>query len=216
MQKNIHKWLYMCAAIAVLGYLAWPYGTLFRLYIALNTGDRDAVETAFVWPSVRNHMRADLNSFAKTLVTKTATKKINEANWIKNLSLTWKSAPAVDRISDILMTPDGIIALFENPNALACFTKALSPGTDGMAINKCYAAHIKAKAEVNKAFELSGPKFSRIAEKTNWAFFTGPLSFKLDVAHEGARIALNLERIGAGWKVTRISLPLKADIKPGV
>ncbi|MAF48137.1 MAG: DUF2939 domain-containing protein [Rhodospirillales bacterium] len=207
MSGRRQKILYAAAALAVLGYLAWPYASIFGFYQALKSADREAVEAAVAWPSVRAGMRADLNARARAAITRSAGRKLGPGGAVTGLRLSWDSAPLVDRIVDVLATPEGLIAMFREPQSLDCFAKALFTDLGAPAIEACRTSQVRASPAGNKDISLRGPNLPRIWEKTNWVFFTSPFSFKFDVLHENRRIVLLLERMGTAWKVVRISMP---------
>jgi hypothetical protein len=199
--------LYYTAALVVLGYLAWPYTSIFQFYLALKSADRDAVESHVAWPAVKDSLRAELQARARAAVTAAANRRLRPGGAIKSLELSWKSSPLIDRIVEVIATPEGLIALFKRPQSLDCFTNALSGGGRAPAIEACRTTHIRTSAAGKSEVPLRGPNLARIWEKTNWVFYTDPFTFEFDVLHENRRVVLVLERRGLTWKVVRLSVP---------
>ena len=59
--RRINVVLALVAAI-ILGWIAWPYYTLYELSVAVREGDSAALENRVEWESVRQGLRGDLNA----------------------------------------------------------------------------------------------------------------------------------------------------------
>ena len=83
--------------------------------LALKSADRDAVESHVAWPAVKDSLRAELQARARAAVTAAANRRLRPGGAIKSPELSWKSSPLIDRIVEVIATPEGLIALFNTP-----------------------------------------------------------------------------------------------------
>ena len=204
------------AALLIVLYVAWPYGTLLRFRAALKAADEPAVAGLVDWPSVRAGFREDLNRVAEAKVSRLFETALGERPSIKKIRLSWARASLVDRLADALATPRGFILLFDDPRALECVLRAREGPTSGgkseecrrleRAVSKTSRGDLPVEAE--RPYEFKGPNLRLLRKKIDYAFFTDPITFKFDVLHDGARVILVFRHRGFGWRLTRASLPL--------
>jgi|GEM_PF-4270104 len=196
------KWLYGLVACLALAYLASPYVSVGRFYIALDGANQTVLRDRVDWDSLRRGFRDDLNRFAtnaaENLVGGTAADKG------VMLSLTWKSLPLADEVAAVLATPRGLIALYDQSKAIGCMLGGLARG--GTSPQQCLERDRLPEARV-RHFKLAGPNFRRWGEKFHYAFFTDPFTFRLDLMHGDMRVVLVLVRHGLGWRVARLMVP---------
>ena len=205
--------------ILCLGYLLWPYGTVVALRGALKSADDVAVAGMVDWPALKSGLRDDL----KTRMISSTNQSLKEKIPGLSINMSFGSVSIVDRLVDTLATPRGLILLFNSPKALACALKSRQQGpqpTNTQPTNTQSAKHSAAcrallaatplPQSTRQDFSLKGPNMGRLWQKINYIFFTDPFTFKFDVLHENVRVILIFERVGWGWKLTRLSLPLDA------
>lgn len=189
-------------AVLVLGFLAWPYASLYGLFADLKAADVEAVRERVHWPDVRAGLKDDMDRFAKAAANKAAAK---EGIGGAKISLSWKALPVTDQIAGVFATPRGLIALFQNPGAFRCALKAIKTGEGGKAA-ACLIRQQEAALEKPEKTGVEGPNVARLWEKFDYAFFTGLFSFRFKVLHEGIPVTLDFSRLAAGWILVRISL----------
>ncbi len=188
--------------ILVLGYLAWPYASLYGLFADLKAADVDAVRERVQWPTVRAGMKDDIDSFAEAAVNKAAgEKRMGGAKF----TLSWKALPVADQIAGVFATPRGLIALFQNPGALRCALDAIKAANAGV-VAGCLKRQQEAALKKPEKTGLEGPNLPRLLEKFDYAFFTGLFSFRFKVLHEGIPVTLDFIRRAECWILVRISL----------
>ncbi|MCH7832548.1 MAG: DUF2939 domain-containing protein [Proteobacteria bacterium] len=207
--SRLQKWTTILAGCLTLAYLAWPYASLTRIYFYLKGGDEAQLRQQVDWASLRQGFREDLNRFALAGVSDLLGGRAKDRG--VRLSLSWSSLSITDQIADVLATPRGLIAIFDNSKEFRCVLRALDPGQKGMPLRKCMAKAAPASKGA-RSYPVQGPNIMRWIEKLNYAFFTDPFTFQLDVMHGTMRVILVLERQGMGWKVTRITMPFKKII----
>ncbi len=197
------KWLYGLVACLALAYLASPYVSVGRFYVALDDADQTALRDRVDWNPLRQGFRDDLNRFA----TNAAANLVGESAADKGvtLSLTWKSLPLADEVAAVLATPRGLIALYDQSKALGCMLGGFAGG--GSASPKQCLERDRLLDTRIRHFKLAGPNFRRWGEKFHYAFFTDPFTFRLDVVHGDMRVVLVLVRHGLGWRVARLMVP---------
>ena len=199
--------------VLCLGYILWPYGTVVALRSALKSADEVAVAGWVDWPALQSGFRNDLkkrmiSSANESLREKASGMKTGLKTGLK-IRMSFGSASIVDRLVDILATPRGLILLFNSPKALACALKShrgLEPTKQTVACRALLAVKPLPKPS-QQDFSFRGPNLRRLWQKINYIFFTDPFTFKFDVLHEKVRVILIFERIGWGWKLTRLLLP---------
>lgn len=202
--SRLLNWLYGLVAILALAYLASPYVSLGRFYIALDGADQMALRNKVDWDALRQGFRDDLNRFAgnaaDNLLGGTAA-----ANKGVKLTLTWKSLPLVDEVAVVLATPRGLIALYDQSKAIGCMLGAFA-GVVSTSPKQCLERDRLPDTRI-RHFKLAGPNIKRWGEKFHYAFFTDPFTFRLDVMHGDVRVILVLARHGLGWRVARLTVP---------
>ena len=212
--NRFRKWAYIIAGGLALAYLASPYVSLSGFYFALKGANQAALLEMVVWESLRKSMREDINQIVKSRMDKLLGDISGARGKGIQLSLGWSGLPLVDEVTNILASPRGLIALFDNTKTIRCVLRGLGPGDEKPEPGKCFESEALPEGKTRK-FQVEGPNFRRWFEKLNYAFFTDPFVFRLDVLHGGMRVVLILERQGAGWKVTRITIPFKELLAGG-
>ncbi|MGH6659919.1 MAG: DUF2939 domain-containing protein [Rhodospirillales bacterium] len=203
--SRLLNWLYGLVAILALAYLALPYVSLGRFYFALKSADQAALRDKVDWGSLRQGFRDDLNRFvgdtAETLLGRTTA-----ADKGIKLSLTWKSLPLADEVAAVLATPRGLIALYDHSKAIGCMLAGFAAGSERRSPEQCLERERPPDARIRQ-FKVQGPNIPRWYQKLHYAFFTDPLTFRLDVVHGDVRVVLVLARRGLGWRVVRLTVP---------
>ena len=206
--KRLTTWLYVVAMVLVIGYLASPYVSLFGFYFALKGADEAAISERVNWESLRQGIRDDFNQFASARAGDLVSGIAGMGDKNIKVSLSWSSLPLVDEVANILATPKGLIAIFDNSEEFQCALRSLSGGNKSLSPGKCLKDSTVAE-DKTRPYKLQGPNLRRWFQKLNYAFFTDPFSFRLDVLHENMRVVLLLERQRMGWVVTRLFIPFK-------
>ena len=200
--------LYALFVVLALGYLAWPYASLYGLYADLKAADAEAVRARVHWPAVRADLKNDLDRFAKAAVNKALARVGKKAGGAK-ISLSWNALPLSDQIAGVFATPKGLIVLFQNPGAFRCVLNAIRDGA-AEAVAACLRRQQETPLKKTDASGLQGPNVKRLFEKIDYAFFTGPFSFRLKVRHEDIPVTLDFSRRAQGWILVRATLSLEA------
>ena len=196
--------VYAFIIIAVLGYLVWPYASLYNLFTDLKSADVEAVREHADWSSVRKNLANDLEGFSKRAAGNAFATGTKGAR----ISLAWDALPIADEIAGVFATPQGLIALHRNPRAISCAVNALrSFRTE--AVSECLEIQRSAPAQEKQPGGFQGPNFSRLFEKFEYAFFTGLLSFRFVLLHEGIPVTLNFTRKAEGWLLVSIRFPFE-------
>ena len=194
--------IYALLAVLVLGYLAWPYVSLYGLFADLKAADVDAVRGRVHWPAVRAGLKDDMDRFAQAAANKAIGKG---GKGRAKISLSWNALPVTDQIAGVFATPRGLIALFQNPGALRCVLQAIKT-TEAEKAVACLKKQQEAPLKMPVKTGLEGPNLPRLFEKFDYAFFTGLFSFRFVVLHEGIPVTLDFIRQADGWILVRISL----------
>lgn len=198
------KWLYVVVACLALAYLASPYVALGRFYLALDGADQTALEKQVDWPSLRQEFRDDLNRFARNAADNALAGAAGDKG--VKLSLSWKSLPLAEAVAAVLATPRGLIALYDQSQAIACMLAGFAAGGESASPEQCLKRNHLPDTR-KRHFKVAGPNVKRWAEKFHYAFFTDPFTFRLDVVHHDLRVVLLLARRGLGWQVVRLTVP---------
>lgn len=203
--SRLLNWLYGLVACLALAYLASPYVSLGRFYFALKGADQAALQDQVDWGSLRQGFRDDLNRFADTTAENLLAGTAAADKGIK-LSLTWKSLPLADEVAAMLATPKGLIALYDHSKAIGCMLAGFAAGGERRSPEQCLECEHPPDVRTRQ-FKVQGPNISRWYQKLHYAFFTDPLTFRLDVMHGDVRVVLVLARQGLGWRVVRLTVP---------
>lgn len=206
--KRLTTWLYVVATVLLIGYLASPYVFLFAFYLSLKGADEAAVSERVNWESLRQGIHDDINQFANAKSADFLSGIAGKGDKNVNISLSWSLLPLADEVANILATPKGLIAIFDNSEEFQCALRSLSGGNKSLSPGKCLKDATVAE-DKTRPYKLQGPNLRRWFQKLNYAFFTDPFSFRLDVLHENMQVVLLLERQGVGWAVTRLFIPFK-------
>lgn len=159
------RWIVIICVVVLLVYGASPYFSFWRFTAAVRSHDAAAISARVDFPAVRASLK-------KQLVARFANKASSHKRW-GNLGPT-----LIDAIIDAYVTPEGIAALFSNPEAL-----------------KNLKTPREFHFELGKSADLS---------KVKYAFFTGPRSFVVD--RDG--IKLRFHFTPSGWKLYDFDLGL--------
>lgn len=206
--NRLTKSLYFVATVLVIAYLASPYVSLFGFYFALKGADQAAIRERVNWESLRQGIRDDINQFANARAGDLLSGIAGMGDKNVKVSLSWSSLPLANEVANILATPKGLIALFDNSKEFQCILRGLSVGDKSPSPGKCLE-DAPVSEDKTRPYQLQGPNLSRWFQKLNYAFLTDPFTFRLDVLHENMRVVLLLERQGMGWVVTRLFIPFK-------
>jgi len=211
--KRLTTWLYVVATVLVIGYLASPYVSLFGFYFALKGADETAISERVNWVSLRQGIDDDINQFASAKSADLLSDIVGKGNKKAKISLSWASLPLAGEVADILATPKGLIAIFDNSREFQCILRSLKVGDKSSSLGNCLEDAPKLAGKT-RPYQIQGPNLGRWFQKLNYAFFTDPFTFRLDVLHEKMRVVLLLKRQGIGWVVTRLSIPFKEILGP--
>jgi hypothetical protein len=202
--SRLLKWVYGIVVGTSLAYLAWPYVSVGRFYLALDGADQAALQDRVDWDSLRQGFRNDLNRFARGAAESALSDAVG-AKGVK-LTLTWSSLPLADEIARMLATPRGVIALYDESKAIGCMLAGLTAGGEGASPQQCLDREPPSGTRTPH-FNLAGPNIPRWLRKFDYAFFTDPFTFRLDVIHGDMRVVLVLERRGLDWRVVQLTVP---------
>lgn len=203
------KWAYAIVCLLALAYLASPYVSLAGLYLAIKGADQVALLDRVDWQSLRRGFKDDFNRVART----EAGAMLGAATGDKGatVTLSWRAMPLADEIAAVLATPKGLIAMFDQPATIRCVLKGLAAGGDRRSGEDCLKS-VPPQGET-RHFTVRGPNLRRWFEKRHYAFFTNPFTFRFEVAHEGMRVVLVLERRGMGWQLARLTIPFEQVLR---
>jgi hypothetical protein len=174
---------YIIAALValLLAYLASPYISFWRFTKVLRAKDRAALESRVDFRSVRESLKEQLRAKVP---------KRDEAEGKRDAfaGMVERLAPAlIDQLVDAFITPDGLISLISDPE-VAKQAKAKDPS----ALTRVGKATAK---------ELGWTD-------VNYAFFTGPRDFLIDV--HGTKLRYRFSKFR--WILKKVELPLD-DVK---
>ena len=202
--------LYIFSAVVILGYFIWPFGTMLRFYLALKASDTPVVERIVDWPSVRRDIADDLNQIAGRMLNDKIGKSVaRQGNRVK---LSFKSVSTAEALATQIATPAAFIFLFNRPTQLHCFEGLQSVFGKELSAD-CKVIDAETQTDKKKKVSLRGPNLSRIYEKTNYLFFTDPITFEFDVLHDGVPVVLNFERRTFNWTITGLHVEWNKAIK---
>ena len=159
------RWPALICVVLLLIYAVSPYFSFWRFAVAIRSGDSAGINSRVDFPAVRASLK-------KQLVARFARATAGHKRWI-NVGPT-----LIDAIVDAYATPDGIAAIFSNPEALSSLQ----------------APHRFHLPTTTRADSLN----------VKYAFFTGPRTFMVD--REGMKLRFRFE--GFGWELTDIDLGL--------
>ena len=206
--KRLTTWLYLVATVLLIGYLASPYVFLFAFYLSLKGADEAAISERVNWESLRQGIHDDINQFASAKSADLLSGIAGKGDKNVNISLSWSLLPLADEVANILATPKGLIAIFDNSKEFQCIIRRLRADDKSRSPGKCLE-DTPVVEDKTGPYKLQGPNLRRWFQKLNYAFLTDPFTFRLDVLHENMQVVLLLERQGVGWVVTRLSIPFK-------
>ena len=169
--------LAIAAALLLLLYVVSPYYALWRFVGALKTGNTADLASRVDFMEVREAMKKQLRDrfFPKTPEEKAKKNRLNAI--VSQLGPT-----LIDQLVDAYLTPDGLVALIQNPRINAISDRpAAVPSAGGTGL----------------------PNFSDTS-KVRYAFFTGPADFLVDLNGTKLRFGFGAE----GWRVHRVELNL--------
>src|SRR5262249_46598282 len=184
--------------LLALGWVAWPYYSVNELMIAARTGDVPALERLVAWDSVREGLRNDLNALffkAWNAAKENATSK-KESEGLFGAFAEMLVPVMINRVIDNHVTPRAF-APFTLPQVKTDASPTDNPKPE--------------------------PGLIRAAGKIRWsqiqyAFFTGPFAFRIDVIPEQDPPLRNpvtlLFNWAGNWRLTRVVLP--ADVLEGI
>ena len=175
-------------------YLLWPYIAVFTLYVALQTGDITGVQERIDWSSFKKELRVDLDNLVEA--------KFKESLNKKKMQLAFDSLTLSKQISEKIATPEGLIYLFNKPNEFIEQIRQIF--TNALPLEK-----INPPAAEKKSFELQGPNFPNLFNRINYAFFTGPDSFRLSFNAADSSFTMDWQLQGLFWKLIRLKIPIK-------
>jgi len=193
--------LNISAAVVLLCFFVWPFGTLLRFYLALKSSDAAVVERMVDWPSVRKSINEDLNQTAEREINKKINRSENAAEFKVKLNFT--SISIANTIAAKIASPEALIFLFNQPTKFHCF-KDLRIMPEPVGPADCQPSKNELNSDDKKEFSLRGPNFLRIYEKTSYLFFTDLFTFKFEVLHDEIPVVLTLRLRTYSWLLTEL------------
>ena len=178
------KYIVAALVVLLLAYLASPYISFWRFTKALRAKDRVAMESHVDFRSVRESLKEQL----RAKIPKRDDAAGDEGKRDAFAGLVERLAPAlIDQLVDAFITPDGLASLISDP-------------------------------EVAKQAKVKDPSaLTRVGKATakelgwtdvNYAFFTGPRDFLIDV--HGTKLRYRFSKFR--WVLKKVELPLD-DVK---
>ena len=178
--------------ILVLAYSIWPYIALIKLYMGLESANKNTVMEEIHWPTIKKGIETNLNHFVK----KTLNKNLKQ----QNLQISFSTISLTHQIADEIATPEGIIYLYHNPNKYADqIRKIFEKATE----TKQLSSTIE-----QKPLKLEGPNVSSLWERIDYLFFTDFSNFKASFSIKGKSFTIIWKRRGFDWKVVLLDFPL--------
>src|SRR5262245_1555945 len=132
--------------VAVVGYAAYPYWSLYRLGKALEVGDEGSLKHYVDWPALRSGLKEDLSGMLSRETGRAIASGSGEAQLGGVLAATIGNA-MLEPLVDALVTPEGLAAMIREGG-----TKESTPTSEG------------------KPTTRNGS----LSEHLAFAFFTGP------------------------------------------
>jgi hypothetical protein len=177
-----------------IGWIGWPYYTLYKLTSAFRAGDVLSLEENVDWENLRQGIRSDLNAAMLQMINADAAKGDSARAGALGTGLAAILAPAViNQMVEGYITPQAIAAQTHQANAV---TK--DGATDG-------------RKEVASIIQSVG---NGDWDQVEYMFFSGdPFTFKVQVQprHDPPLKTFTLILKWSGrWKLTRIFLPVGA------
>ena len=193
--KNMRK-LSITLCILVLAYSIWPYIALIKLYMGLESANKEIVMEEIHWPPIRKGIEKNLNHFVKEILNKNLKQQ--------NLQISFSSISLTRKIADEIATPEGIIYLYHNPIKYAdqirkIFEKVTEPKQLSPTIEE-------------KPLKLEGPNFPNLWERIDYIFFTDFSHFKASFNIKGKPFTIIWKRQGFDWKVVLLNFPLAQPV----
>jgi len=171
--------------ILILVYMGFPYYCTYKLFISLKKGDRYELEKYINFESVRSSLKEQVNAL---LLGQFASDKEFQDNPFSGLAMVFMPKLA-DSIIDAYLTPSGISALIRR----------------GKLESKVNQAQESIRTQAEDKEEID---FWQVFSKANYAFFTNPSTFLVEI--EGVKLKLKLQEWS--WRLTNIYLPNGAII----
>lgn len=170
-------------AVLATAYLAYPYYTLHRLGVALEAGDRPALEQLIDWPPLREGIKTDLNTLATRALAHHAGPDGNAEAALEAGLAAILMPLLVQRAVDAYVTPAGIAELMRRD------------GRIGDSDQHPTASERDWRFTVHRAG------------------FTGPGTFQFQFSNpddlEPGRAVGIMELQGLKWRLTRLILPIE-------
>ena len=175
-------------AVLALGYLAWPFLSMYQLGKAVDAGDQAKLERKVDWDQLRAHLKTDLAETANQAAANFAGGDEGIKGLLKAVISSTVGKTAVDGLVDNLVTAEYVAEASRQFNA------------DDAAAGK--------QVERNEMVEkfIADP-----LKHISWAFFTSPTEFNVTLregrAAEDQKVGLNFALQGLGWKLVRVVPP---------
>jgi hypothetical protein len=169
--------------LIAIGWLAWPYITLYKLGVAVSDGDSASLEVLVSWGSVRQGLRGDLNAALLAQMRADAKSDTDRLS----AGLTALIGPAViNQMIDSYVTPQGIATLIRTGKPAPAANPTVPTAT------------------------ARSPQ--QLIQQVQYAFFSGgPFTFRVDFLPESdasikSPMTLLFQWFGT-WRLTSINLP---------
>ncbi|MFO1183437.1 MAG: DUF2939 domain-containing protein [Bauldia sp.] len=169
--------------VVVLGWAGWPYVSIYLFARALEARDAAGIDAAVDWPALRASLADELSAGLAR-------------NQQQNAILGAFGRPFIDAALQQYLTPAGIVSLLSG----------VRPGSGG---NAAPAAPAGQGATAPASGGSSTQRFG--LGNVRWAFFSGPISFRLDLASSEKSPVVTTHWTWSGsWRLSRIELPASA------
>lgn len=179
----------LLAVILLVGYVAYPYWSLYRLGEALEIGDEAALKRYVDWRSVRAGLKEDFSGMLSREAGRAIAEGDREALVGGAIASALGSA-LIEPVIDLVVTPEGLAALIREGRM-----KRDDPGTG-------YGGHPDRR--------------EGILDHLSFAFFTGPATFEAEFeAESGKEIVAVMQLNGVRWQLVRLHLPEPAGRPAG-
>jgi len=179
-------------SIPIFAYLIWPYLALLKLYVGLESADKEIVMEEIHWPPFKEGIEKDLNRYVQEVLNQ----NLNQ----KNIQLSFSSNSLTRQIAEQIATPEGMIYFYHYPDKYVdqirkTFEKAAKP---------------KQLSPPSKEIplKLEGPNILNLWERINYLFFTDISHFKASFNIKNKPFTIVWKRQGFDWKVETLKLPL--------
>ncbi|MEM7241706.1 MAG: DUF2939 domain-containing protein [Pseudomonadota bacterium] len=175
-------------AVLALGYLAWPFLSMYQLGKAVDAGDQAKLERKVDWPQLRTHLKTDLAETATQAAASFAGNDDGIKGLLKSVIGSAVAETALDGLVDTLVTAEYVAEA-----------------------SKQFNAEDEAAGGTVERDELAEKIIADPLKHLSWAFFTSPTEFNVTLregrAADDQKVGLDFALQGLGWKLVRVIPP---------